>query len=251
MSIVTQTNDRAASITIEIGKDNALGKAQLAELSEAIDSASKHDVPLLVLRSGGEGAFCAGADLSEFRSATSMAEYRELFDGFARLLLSIRRARQIVIARAQGSAVGGGVGILACADYVVGTRAVSVRLSELTIGIGPYVIGPAVERKIGTAHFSALSLDAQPRDAEWARRVGLLSQLVETSADLDPAIDAFIATTANTPLESVFAWKQTLWEGTDNWPELLTRRAMQVSQLSNDVRNRRNSSQASADLRRK
>jgi methylglutaconyl-CoA hydratase len=147
------------------------------------------------------------------------------FSGFAHLILAMRRCPKPIVTRVQGKAAGGGVGIVAASDYVIATPNASVRLSELAIGIGPFIVGPVIERRIGTGAFSAMSLDADWRDALWAERHGLYSRIVDTAAALDPVTTAFATRLAAANPAATAALKQVFWEDTDDWETQLFDRA--------------------------
>jgi methylglutaconyl-CoA hydratase len=152
--------------------------------------------------------------------------------GFARVILAMRRCPKLIVARVHGKAVGGGVGIVAAADYAIATLAASVKLSELAVGIGPFVVGPAIERKIGTGAFQALAIDATGwRDADWAERHGLFAQVVSDGAALDEAVAALAGQLARSNPDAMATLKQVFWEGTDDWPVRLEERAAMSGRL--------------------
>jgi methylglutaconyl-CoA hydratase len=181
---------------------------------------------VIVLRSEGPGPFCAGASFDELRSVGSVAAGKEFFLGFARLILAIRSCPKFVIARVQGRTVGGGVGVVAAADYAVATEAASVKLSELAVGIGPFVVGPAIERKIGLAAFQALAVDATEwRDAAWAERAGLYARVVPSIPELDGVVSGLAARLALSNPDAMAQMKSVFWRGTEHWETLLAERA--------------------------
>lgn len=207
-------------------KGNSLPGAVLSRLAETVAAVgARDDVRLVSLRSVGEGPFCAGASFSELSAIRDEVQGKEFFLGFARVILAMIRCPKPVITRVQGKVVGGGVGIVAASDYVIATSQSQIRLSELAVGIGPFVVGPAIERKVGPGAFAAMALDADWRSAQWAQDVGLYAQVHDTIPALDSAYDALVSQMANSNPEATALIKQTLWQGTDGWDALLDKRA--------------------------
>jgi methylglutaconyl-CoA hydratase len=221
--------------TIEFGhpKGNSLPAALLRLITSAIDAAAADSAArVLVVRSREPGPFCAGASFDELRSIQNRAAGTEFFMGFARLILAMRRCPKFVIARVHGKAVGGGIGVIAAADYAIAAPAAAVRLSELAVGIGPFVVGPVIERKIGHGAFQALAIDAASwRDAAWAERHALFAQVVPDSIALDEAVEALAARLAKTSADAMARLKSAFWDGTDGWDELLQQRAALSGEL--------------------
>jgi methylglutaconyl-CoA hydratase len=178
------------------------------------------------LKSGGDRTFCAGASFDELKSISNPTEGELFFSGFANVLNSIRTSKKLIIGRIQGKAVGGGVGIASAVDYCFATKYASIKLSELGIGIGPFVIGPAVERKIGLSNFAHLSLDFDKFfDAQWAKEKGLYQEVFESATEMDERVSEFCQKLAKTNPEARTAMKTTFWEGTHNWPTIMKSRA--------------------------
>jgi len=221
--------------TIQFGhpKGNSLPGELLRRITAAIDAvATDAAARVVVLRSREPGPFCAGASFDELRQIADTASGTEFFMGFARLILAMRRCPKFIIARVHGKAVGGGIGVAAAADYAIAGPAAAVRLSELAIGIGPFVVGPVIERKIGVGAFQALAIDAVTwRDAAWAERRGLFAQLVADAAALDGAVNALAEQLANSSTEAMGRLKRVFWEGTDDWDVLLAQRAAMSGML--------------------
>lgn len=221
--------------TIEFGhpKGNSLPGALLARIGAAIDTAGADPATcVVVLRSQEPGPFCAGASFEELRRIEDRAAGTEFFMGFARLILAMRRCPKFIIARVHGKAVGGGIGVIAAADYAIAVETAAVRLSELAVGIGPFVVGPAIERKIGHGAFQTLAIDAANwRDAAWGERHGLLSEVVADRHALDCAVDALAGRLAATSAEAMARLKRAFWEGTDHWDTLLPERAALSGEL--------------------
>ena len=220
------TQAGVATVTFGHPKGNSLPANVLADLASAVESAGRDpQARVIVLRSTGDGPFCGGASFSELKAVKDAEGGQRFFMGFANLILAMIRAPKFVLSRVHGKAVGGGVGVVAASDYAMATRSASVRLSELAVGIGPFIIGPVVERRVGPGPFAAMSVDADWRDAEWAERHGLYASLHESVADLDAALEQRAATLADSNPEAMAELKSIFWKGTESWPELLPQRA--------------------------
>ncbi|MFN8280922.1 MAG: enoyl-CoA hydratase/isomerase family protein [Saprospiraceae bacterium] len=208
-------------------KSNALPLSILEQIANAVSAADADpNVKVILLKSGGEKAFCAGASFEELASIHDQASGLKFFSGFAEVILRIRAAGKIVIGRIHGKAVGGGVGLAAACDYALATRYASVRLSELAVGIGPFVIGPAVERKIGLAAFSQMALSpTEWQSAEWAKQRGLYQEAFESTQQLDEYIVYFTSQLMQYNPQALTALKEVFWQGTGHWPALLKERA--------------------------
>ncbi len=206
---------------------NALPGALLRELTQAISAAGKNAaVRVIVLRSEGERTFCAGASFDELLAIETEAQGLEFFSGFAHVINACRTCPKVIIGRVQGKAIGGGVGLAAATDYCLATEHAAVKLSELAVGIGPFVVGPAVERKIGTSAYAQLALDATEfRSAGWAAQRGLYADVLPDVAALDAAVESLAAKLAAASPEALAAIKAVCWEGTAHWETLLTERA--------------------------
>ena len=224
----------AGVATIRFGhpKSNALPGPLLGSLAATIESTgARDDARVIVLRSEGQRAFCAGASFDELSALADAAAGKEFFLGFARVILAMIGAPVPVVTAVQGKVVGGGVGVVAASDYVVAVQQASLKLSELAIGIGPFVVGPVIERRIGHGPFGAMALDADWRDAAWAERHGLYAQVVPDAAALDAAVAARALSLATANPEATRGIKQVLWQGTEHWADLLEERAATSGQL--------------------
>jgi methylglutaconyl-CoA hydratase len=218
--------DGIGTIEFSHPKGNSLPGALLRELAQTItDVGENADARVIVLRSGGSGPFCAGASFDEFSSITDAAQGAEFFSGFSRVILAMIRAPKFVVTRVHGKAAGGAVGIVAASDYAIAVRAASARLSELAVGIGPFVVGTVVERRVGRGPFSAMSVDADWRNAEWCERHGLYARVVESAAELDDAVDTLSRTLAASNPDAMRELKRVFWRGTEAWEPLLAERA--------------------------
>jgi methylglutaconyl-CoA hydratase len=216
-----------ATISFYHPAQNSLPAALLAELVHKIEQAGADSkTRVIVLKSEGDRTFCAGASFDELLQIKDKAAGAKFFAGFANVINACRKSPKIVIARVQGKAVGGGVGLAAGADYCLATEAAAIKLSELAIGIGPFVISPAVTRKIGLSAFSQLTIrasDFQP--AQWAMEKGLYNEVYPDIAALDEALNALAEKLASYHPEALTGLKQILWEGAENWDGLLHERA--------------------------
>lgn len=219
--------DGIATIRFSHPKGNSLPGALLRRLAEAVrEAGASSEARVVVLRSEGSGPFCAGASFDELRAIHDAASGKEFFLGFARLILAMRACPKFVLVRVHGKAVGGGVGVAAAADYALAARGASVKLSELAVGIGPFVVGPVIEKKIGLAAFQTLTVDATSwRGAAWAERAGLFSQVVADAGELDSVVDGLARRLAASNPEAMARLKAVFREGTEGWAELLERRA--------------------------
>ena len=208
-------------------QSNSLPGKILHELAIAIQHAAVDTgTKIIVLRSAGEKTFCSGASFDELIAVKTKKEGLEFFSGFANVINSMRLCPKFIIGRIQGKCVGGGVGIAAAVDYAIATEKAEVKLSELAVGIGPFVVGPAVERKIGTAAFSALAIDATIwRNANWAKQKGLFAEVHDTSENMDEAIQRLSDTLTQSSAEAMAEMKKIFWQGTEHWDSLLLERA--------------------------
>lgn len=236
-----QVDIRDAIATVRFGhpKSNSLPGALLQRLADEITELGKNSgLKVIVLRSEGTGAFCAGASFDEMKAVTDATSGREFFSGFAKVILAMTRVPQFVITRVQGKVTGGGVGLVAASDYCIAVRDASFKLSELAVGLGPFVIGPVVERKLGRGPFQAMSIDADWRDAAWGERHGLYARIVDDAAALDAALGKLVAFLAQANPEAIRQMKHVFWADTDDWPALLDRRAAISGALALSVHTR-------------
>ena len=222
----TATQDSIAIVTFSHPKSNSLPSALLRALAKEIaDVSSNSGIKAIVLRSEGEKAFCAGASFDEMKAVSDAPSGKEFFSGFAKVILAMTRAPQFVITRVQGKVTGGGVGLVAASDYSLAVKDASIKLSELAVGLGPFVIGPVVERKVGRGPFAAMSIDADWRDAAWAERHGLYSRVFENAGDMDKALAKLMSFLTAANPEAISQLKKTLWADTGDWEQLMDRRA--------------------------
>jgi methylglutaconyl-CoA hydratase len=219
----------ATIATIEFGHpaSNSFPSSLLHELTQTIETVGHHpEVVVVVLKSQGAAAFCAGASFEELQAITNEIEGKAFFSGFAHLINAMRKCPKIIVGRVQGKTVGGGVGIAAACDYVLATQEANIKLSELAIGIGPFVIEPAVSRKIGKTALAELSLAAgEWKSAAWAKEKGLYANTFETIEKLDDALSILTRQLASYNPEALAEMKKVLWDGTSHWDTLLLDRA--------------------------
>lgn len=214
-------------------KHNSLPSNILSELAETITAAGEdEEVKLIVLRSGGERTFCSGASFTELISINDLETGKQFFSGFANVINACRKCPKLIIGRVQGKAVGGGVGVASAVDYCLATKFASVKLSELNVGIGPFVVGPAVERKVGLSAMSQMTINADHfYTAEWAKDKGLYADVFEDAEALDQGIQAIVDYLLSKNPEAQSMLKKVFWEGTDHWDTLLAERAAMSGKL--------------------
>lgn len=226
-TIKSEIKNGIGTITFFHPQSNSMPGTQLRNLASEIEKLGKdNNVKVIILQSEGDKAFCAGASFDELISIKDKETGLVFFSGFAAVINAMRKAPKFIIARVQGKAVGGGVGIAASADYTFAVENASVKLSELAVGIGPFVVGPAVERKVGTSAFCQLTINATEwQTAKWAREKGLYAEIFATTEEMDKSIDALANRLASSSPEAMTMLKKIMWGGTENWDTLLVERA--------------------------
>jgi len=231
--VSTSIENSIATISFYHPQSNSLPGTLLRKLAaEIIMAGEDNKVSVIVLRSEGEKAFCAGASFDELISIRNTEEGKYFFSGFSAVINAMRKAPKFVIARVQGKAVGGGVGLACAADYTLAHESASVKLSELAVGIGPFVVGPAVERKIGKAGFTSLTINASEwRSAEWARNHGMYADVYAGISELDDAVEKLASKLASSNPEAMSMLKSVFWKGTEHWDQLLEERAEMSGKL--------------------
>jgi len=214
-------------------QSNSLPGHILAELATTITKAGEDDnIKVIILKSAGERAFCAGASFDELVAIDTPENGKKFFSGFANVINVARKCPKFIIGRVQGKAVGGGVGMASATDYCFATKFAAVKLSELAIGIGPFVVGPAVERKVGTSAFSAMTINATKWfDSSWAREKGLYTEIFDSVEEMDVEIEKLASTLANSNPEAMEGLKKVMWQGTEHWDTLLMERAVSSGKL--------------------
>ena len=226
-SLVTTIENKIATITYGHPASNSFPRELLDRLTAEFNSLSLSEiVSVIILRSEGTGAFCAGASFDELLAVANESEGTEFFSGFAHLINAMQSCSKLIIGRIHGKAVGGGVGIASACDYTLATKNAAIKLSELAIGIGPFVIEPAVSRKIGKTAMAEMALAAHEwKSADWAFAKGLYVNTFETIEELDVAITSFSSKLSSYNPEALTEMKKVLWEGTQDWETLLLERA--------------------------
>lgn len=225
-SVTVSVADGVAEINFFHPRSNSLPASMLSRLAEVIEQAgSRDDVKVILLKSSGEKAFCAGASFDELLAIENQKQGKEFFLGFARVILAMKNSQKIIVGRIHGKVVGGGVGLVAACDYALAHSSAGLKLSELAIGIGPFVIGPVVQYRIGVGNFSAMSLDTEWREASWAYERGLYAGVYESIEDLDQAINEVTSRLCTANPEALSELKKVFWNGAENWSSLLENRA--------------------------
>ncbi|MEO1516036.1 MAG: enoyl-CoA hydratase/isomerase family protein [Bacteroidota bacterium] len=232
-SVEMSVEQGVAHITFFHPSHNSLPGRLLAELTHKIQTAGTDDaVRLILLKSAGDRTFCAGASFDELMSIEDLEQGKRFFMGFANVINACRSCPKLIIGRVQGKAVGGGVGLASATDYCFATQYASVKLSELAVGIGPFVVGPAVERKIGLSAMSQLAINATAwQTADWAAQKGLYTQVFDSTEAMDEAISILLTKLTKSNPEAMRLLKKVFWEGTDHWDSLLAERAAMSGQL--------------------
>lgn len=206
---------------------NSLPSDVLSKLASTIKEVGENDaIKVVVLKSGGDRTFCAGASFTELININDTKTGKIFFSGFANVINAMRKCPKFIIGRIQGKAVGGGVGVASATDYCFATKFAAIKLSELNVGIGPFVVGPAVERKLGLSAMSQIAIDANTfYDAEWAKNKGLYNTVYDSTEEMDTAIEEFAKNLCNYNPEAMKEIKKMIWNGTENWDTLLAERA--------------------------
>ena len=226
-SLYTKIENKIATIEFGHPASNSFPSFLLQRLTDELSKLSQNkDVSVIILKSQGEKAFCAGASFDELLQIDNLEKGEKFFSGFANVINAMRKCSQLIIGRIQGKTVGGGVGLAAACDYAFATEAASIKLSELTIGIGPFVIAPAVERKMGTAALAELTIAGHEwQNAYWAKERGLYAKVYETITEMDKEVGFLAQKLASYNPEALADMKRILWENTSNWDSLLLERA--------------------------
>jgi methylglutaconyl-CoA hydratase len=226
-SIKTEIANNIAKVTFSHPASNSFPSSLLQQLTDELQALNKNeDVTIIILQSEGTGAFCAGASFDELVAISNYEEGSKFFSGFANVINAMRKCSKLIIGRIHGKAVGGGVGLAAACDYTFATQKSDIKLSEIAIGIGPFVIEPAVSRKIGKTALAEMTLTPTLwKSANWAKEKGLFTEVFENTEDLDNRLENYSNELAQYNQEALADLKRVLWEGTDNWDSLLFERA--------------------------
>lgn len=232
-SLYTKTQNKVATIEFGHPASNSFPSELLERLQKEFQKLSEDEnVNVIILKSEGEKAFCAGASFDELVAIKDLEQGKQFFSGFANVINSMRQCKKLIVGRIQGKAVGGGVGLVAACDYALATEAAAIKLSELSIGIGPFVIAPAVERKVGVSGLAELTLAAHEwKNAYWAKEKGLYARVFDSIKEMDKEVDHFSEKLASYNPKALEHMKKILWENTSNWSTLLEDRAAVSGEL--------------------
>tara|TARA_B100001758_G_scaffold185538_1_gene162254 strand:- start:1335 stop:2090 length:756 start_codon:yes stop_codon:yes gene_type:complete len=232
-SVTLEIKDSIGTIEFFHPQSNSLPSNVLEKLTQTIEKCGKDDnIKVIILKSRGDRVFCAGASFDELSNISNFNEGKSFFMGFANVINACRKCPKIIICRVQGKAVGGGVGMACAGDYCFATKFASIKLSELAVGIGPFVVGPAVERKSGLSAYSTLSINATKWfDANWAREKGIYSEVFDSNHEMDNAINLLTNELIKSNPEAMKKLKEVFWLNTSDWDELLEERAKYSGQL--------------------
>jgi len=232
-SVTLEIKDSIGTIEFYHPQSNSLPSNVLEKLTQTIEKCGKDDnIKVIILKSRGDRVFCAGASFDELSNISNFNEGKSFFMGFANVINACRKCPKIIICRVQGKAVGGGVGMACAGDYCFATKFSSIKLSELAVGIGPFVVGPAVERKSGLSAYSTLSINATKWfDANWAREKGIYSEVFDSNHEMDNAINLLTNELIKSNPEAMKKLKEVFWLNTSDWDELLEERAKYSGQL--------------------
>ncbi len=233
-SLYTKIENQIAFIEFGHPASNSFVSALLERLTKTFKYlATNHEVSVIVLKSEGDRAFCAGASFDELVAISNLEQGKHFFSGFANVINAMRKCPKPILGRVQGKTVGGGVGLASACDYVHATVDAAIKLSEISVGIGPFVIAPAVERKIGKAALAELSLyPTEWKNAYWAREKGLYAKVHDSIVDMDKELDIHLQKLATYNPEALSQMKKVLWEGTEHWDKLLSERAAMSGKLA-------------------
>lgn len=232
-SLYTHIQNKIATVEFGHPASNSFPSELLARLTNELNSLSKKDeISVIILKSEGEKAFCAGASFDELMAIKNLNEGKQFFSGFANVINAMRTCEKLIIGRVQGKTVGGGVGLIAACDYALATKQAAIKLSEISIGIGPFVIAPAIERKMGLAALSELTLEATSwKNAYWAKEKGLFANVYESIKALDNEVELLALKLASYNPDSLKEIKKVFWHNTNHWGELLQERAAITGEL--------------------
>lgn len=226
-SVQLNITHNIATISFYSIKSNSFTSIMLHELSQLLDEVSKNEtINVVILKSEGEKTFCAGASFDELLQVENEEDASLFFSGFAKVILAMKNCKIPIITRVQGNAVGGGVGIIAASDYAFSLNNCKVKLSELSLGFGPFVIEPAVSRKIGIIAMQNISYNpVEWKNIQWARENNLFQETFETIELMDEKIEIFVNQLSNYSRDALVELKKVFWNNTEHWDKLLYERA--------------------------
>jgi methylglutaconyl-CoA hydratase len=223
----SETHKGITTIEFFHPQSNSLPRRILEELANEIHAMGNDaDTKVIILQSAGEKTFCAGASFDELTQIADEKKGFDFFSGFANVINAMRKSSKLIIGRIHGKCVGGGVGLASAVDYAIAVEGADIRLSELAVGIGPFVVGPAIERKIGASAFSQLAIDATMwRNADWARRKGLFAEVHPAADGMNESVQRLATQLSHSSPEAMRELKKIFWKGTEDWDDLLCNRA--------------------------
>ena len=230
--VTQELKNNIAEITFGTPKSNALPGEILEKMAQTIiESGRDENVKAILLKSEGDKAFCAGASFDELLEIDDLENSKIFFGGFAKVLNAMRSCGKLVIVRVQGKTTGGGVGIACAADYCFATKDAAMALTELNLGIGPFVIGPYVERKIGKSAYEAMSIDADFRSADWCEKHDVYHSVSENIQEMDAKIEAFMKKLSERSADALALIKKVSWEGSEHFDQLMPERILMSASL--------------------
>lgn len=250
--VTSELKNNIAEITFGTPKSNSLPGHILEKLAQTIlDEGAKKAVKSILVKSAGEKAFCAGASFDELLEIEDLETSKKFFGGFAKVLNAMRNCGKIVVVRVQGKTTGGGVGIACGADYCFATKDSSLALTEINLGIGPFVIGPYVERKIGKSQFAAMAIDADFRSATWAEQHNVYHSVSDSIEEMDGKLNHFLTTLSKRSEDALALIKKVSWEGTEHFEELMPSRIHMSASLILEDSAKKNIEKIREQLRQK
>lgn len=230
--VTQELKNNISEITFGTPKSNSLPGEILEKLAQTIlESGKDENVKAILLKSEGEKAFCAGASFDELLEIEELEKSKIFFGGFAKVLNAMRNCGKLVVVRVQGKTTGGGVGIACAADYCFATKDSAMALTELNLGIGPFVIGPYVERKIGKSAYGAMSIDADFRSANWCEKHDVYHSVSENIQEMDEKIAAFMNKLSERSADALALIKKVSWEGSEHFDQLMPERILMSASL--------------------
>ena len=230
--VTQELKNNIAEITFGTPKSNALPGEILEKMAQTIiESGRDENVKAILLKSEGDKAFCAGASFDELLEIDDLENSKIFFGGFAKVLNAMRSCGKLVVVRVQGKTTGGGVGIACAADYCFATKDSAMALTELNLGIGPFVIGPYVERKIGKSAYEAMSIDADFRSADWCEKHDVYHSVSENIQEMDAKIEAFMKKLSERSADALASIKKVSWEGSEHFDQLMPERILMSASL--------------------
>ncbi len=250
--VTSEIKNHIAEITFGTPKSNSLPGEILEKLAQTIlDEGAKKEVKAILVKSEGEKAFCAGASFDELLEIEELETSKKFFGGFAKVLNAMRNCGKIVVVRVQGKTTGGGVGLACGADYCFATQDSALALTEINLGIGPFVIGPYVERKIGKSQFAAMAIDADFRSAKWAETHNIYHSVSESISEMDEEISKFLEKLSTRSDEALALIKKVSWEGTEHFDQLMPERIFMSASLILEDSAKQNIEKIKINLRNK